>query len=144
MKAQERASQPTVPETPKIVITAGAATHAVGPTYNLTETNDSDFISTESPSSSSSPSAYKKPEGIIGDMIEDLGIPPEVFQARPKAAAQEQFPASEKTYERPMDKSEKNGLVGFLGIFVGTYIAAGIFGPANPKEPNSKPTDVHH
>ena len=144
MKAQERASQPTVPETPKIVITAGAATHAVGPTYNLTETNDSDFISTESPSSSSSPSAYKKPEGIIGDMIEDLGIPPEVFQAQPKAAAQEQFPASEKTYERPMDKSEKNGLVGFLGIFVGTYIAAGIFGPANPKEPNSKPTDVHH
>ena len=43
-----------------------------------------------------------------------------------------------------MDKSEKNGLVGFLGIFVGTYIAAGIFGPANPKEPNAKPTDVLH
>jgi len=141
VKAEERASQPIVPETPKIVITAGAATHAVGPTYNLTETNDSIFLPTELPSSSTSSSASKKPTGILGDIVDDLGIPPEVFAAKSDAPAQEQFPAFEKTYSRPLEADEKTGAYALLGILFGSWLVAGFGAPV--KEKKAKPAQTH-
>lgn len=141
VKAEERALQPIVPETPKIVITAGAATHAVGPTYNLTETNDSNFLPTELPSASSSSSALKKPTGIFGDIVDDLGIPPEVFAAKADVPAQEQYSAYEKTYSRPLESDEKTGAYALLGILLGSWLLAGVGAPV--KEKKAKPAHTH-
>ncbi|KAI0721050.1 hypothetical protein C8T65DRAFT_632062 [Cerioporus squamosus] len=118
---------------PKVVVVAGEATHpGGGPSHNL-----------YSPSSSSSPSSAPRPAPktavgqLLAGMADDLGVPttfklPGAADGQYDVAAKtETSGAQEKTYSRKLDGDEKKGLWVLLGVFAGSWIAAGAFAPTS-------------
>ncbi|KAI5123338.1 hypothetical protein M0805_001763 [Coniferiporia weirii] len=128
VKAQERSTLPSPdPDAPKIVLVAGAATHpAGGPTHNLSSAGDV----LPSLSSSASPSPPRKFDGILGDILDDLNIPPEVFSPSSTAADEGLVSAKGRTQSRPLDADEKRGVYVILGLFLGSWAVSRVSAPS--------------
>ncbi|THH05769.1 hypothetical protein EW145_g4560 [Phellinidium pouzarii] len=127
VRAQEQKNAPTSdPAAPKIVLAASASTHpAGGPTHylsSLSENSLSDF------SSSSTSAPPKKFDGLIGDVLDDLGIPHDVFSpsksSAGEAASESLGSVRSRIQSRPLDADEKRGVYVLLGLLLGSYVTA--------------------
>jgi len=122
------------------VLMSGADTHhAGGPTHNLSQLGEAAQPAHAAPAASTQ-------GGILQDIIDDLGLPTPLFKApQDPAAALEALPyapqsdasPSETSYTRPLDKDDKTGLWVLLGIFLGSWVVAGVAAPSRKKEKKS-------
>ena len=80
------------------------------------------------PTSSSTPSY---PKGILGEMLDDLKIPPELFA--PTKDVQTKT-IKFKPQVRQLDQEELKGVYVLLGILFGSWVVAGIASPSRGKK----------
>ncbi|EJD02320.1 uncharacterized protein FOMMEDRAFT_141404 [Fomitiporia mediterranea MF3/22] len=119
--------------TPKIILMAGAETHiAGGPTFAMSPASNTFLPSSEAPSSSPSSSsvAQRKYDGLLGDVLDDLGVPHNVLGVSPN---QESFAVKRTTVSRPLDEEERRGAITLLGLIFGAWVVAGLAAPSKSK-----------
>ncbi|KAH8116936.1 hypothetical protein DFH11DRAFT_1542118 [Phellopilus nigrolimitatus] len=125
------------PDAPKLVLVASAATHpAGGPTHALSQASDvplpsSSSTSASTPSSSASSTA-SEPTTLLGEVLDDLGVPADLF-ARTDRAEGTRRDGSQvlAQHARPLDADERRGAYALLGLLVGAWVAAGIAAPTS-------------
>jgi len=138
VKEKEQAKVPAEPDIPRIVVTAGAATHhAGGPTHHLIEIEG---IS-HGPLFTTPPAPEVKGQSsVLGDILEDLGLPTSISSTSSelKKVAEEaaaaaahytttsEYSSSEKSYSRPLDREEKRGVWLLIGILAGSWFVGGV------------------
>lgn len=133
VKAQEQ--KPPQPERPKISLAAGAETYpAGGPTFNLSPAGETDLGSVPSLAPSTpSGSAPRKYSGLVGDVLDDLGVPHDVLAS--SSIAKERGPASTgRGQSRPLDADEKRGVYVLLGLLLGSWGASSVLAPSRKSE----------
>ncbi|KAI0374939.1 hypothetical protein BV20DRAFT_1048939 [Pilatotrama ljubarskyi] len=130
-KVKKEAAPPQPePSKPKVIAVAGDITHhGGGPSHNL-----------YSPSLASA-SSEDAPTSMLGqlaaDMADDWNLPTS-FKRSPPAESQydvaqktETSGGQDKSYSRTLDKDEKMGVWVLLGLFAGSWLAAGYFAPVS-------------
>ena len=89
-------------------------------------------LQTDVQGSLSSPSdvAGKRVEGVWGDMLDEVGIPHEVFVDSGRVEVHGETLARRLGGTgRPLDKEEKSGVYTLLGILAGSAVLGGIVAP---------------
>ncbi|KAI0665221.1 hypothetical protein C8Q70DRAFT_1049382 [Cubamyces menziesii] len=130
-KVKKEAAPPEPAHTPKpkVMTVAGDITHpGGGPSHNL-----------YSPSDAVPASPENAPTSTLGqlaaDMAEDLGLPTSLKRAPPADAQYDVAQKTEtsggqgKSYSRTLDQDERVGVWVLLGLFAGSWLAAGYFAP---------------
>ncbi|KAI0636926.1 hypothetical protein C8Q77DRAFT_1095173 [Trametes polyzona] len=131
VKKADAPQEPGPSSKPKVITVAGDITHhGGGPSHNL-----------YSPSPSSSSSPQKAPTSVLGQlaasMAEDLSLPTSFQRPAPTEAQYDVAQKTEtsggqdKSYSRTLDKDEKAGVWVLLGLFAGSWLAAGYFAPVS-------------
>ncbi|KAL5532731.1 hypothetical protein ACEPAF_4505 [Sanghuangporus sanghuang] len=124
--------------TPKILVVAGVSTHpAGGPTYAMSPASDT-LPSTELPTYA----PPRKYDGVVGDVLDDLGIPHNVLSAAPSPATESsQELTAKRTLNRPLDDEERRGAVTLLGLLFGAWIVSGLAAPSRSKSKKASGKD---
>jgi hypothetical protein len=121
------------PALPKLLVIGGTSTHLDdGPSHNLHDSQSE--ISSHLPletSSLSLSSSQRETGGFWRDVADDIGVPMNFgMQAVPKAVL-EAIPKiggpSQKTYSRPLNTDESNGVWVLFGLLAGTWVVGGLF-----------------
>ena len=110
------------------MLAAGASTHpAGGPTFAMSPASDT-LLSDDLPSQASP----KKYEGVVGDVLDDLGIPHNALSATPSPATETSHELTAKrTSSRPLDEEERRGAYTVLGLLFGAWVVAGLAAPSS-------------
>lgn len=121
VKAAEQPQE--APETPNLIAVAGDATHiSASPSHNL-------FTASET--ATSEPVKSSKDKTLLEDLAEDMFLPTSFPKLQTEGADLMQVTntsgAQEKDHSRTLDREEKNGLWVLLGVFLGSWVAAGAF-----------------
>ena len=121
----ETAPETVEPHAPKIMLAAGAETYpAGGPTFAMSSATDA-----LAPEISPTIHSPRKFTGIVGDVLEDLGVPEEIFTPSKDSIPAETTPVK-KTLSRPLDEAEQKGLYVLLGLVAGSWILGGLAAPS--------------
>lgn len=131
VKAQEEI--PALSVGPKISLAAGADTYpAGGPTFNLTPASEVEAALSSLPSLTTPTTSSKKYAGIVGDMLDGLGVPHNVLSVSP--TANENADAKSRTHSRPLDAEEQRGVYVLLGLLFGSWAVGSIVAPSRKAE----------
>lgn len=118
------------PDLPKLHVVGGAATHHDGgPTHHLKKLSEAD--TTQLTQATVTNRAVVVKPGYLRDVFVDLDIPTTI-RLRPVV---DPAVVEEPTESRSLTRDESTGLYVLLGVFVGSWVLAGIFAPRPPKEP---------
>ncbi|EKM55611.1 uncharacterized protein PHACADRAFT_256346 [Phanerochaete carnosa HHB-10118-sp] len=130
VKAESSPPQAEQPSNPKVLTVAGAETLiGGGPSHNL-------YPDTLAPPTALQP---VKKKGMIMELVHDfvpeiasISLPPRKMSEdflKGVAEITETTGAAGHHHSRTLDKDEKNGVLALVGLFVGSWLLAGIFAP---------------
>lgn len=126
----------TEPELPKLHVVGGVATHPDGgPTHHLQKHSEADTLQ---PTPTIIDRAVVIKPAYLREVFVGLGIPTTI-RLRPVVDSTVE---EESVESRPLTSEESRGVYVALGLFVGSWVLAGIFAP-RPQEPVQDPPVEH-